>query len=104
MRSAPDIDDVGWPELAAALARTESTRSCCASAGGVGAGSHAAQRDRGLGRHEVVEDQELHERQRLGALKVVADCELAEPVGAEVRGEVELLPDRLLDLGGLLAL
>ena len=30
---------------------------------GVGSGARAAQRDRCLGRHEVVEDQELHERQ-----------------------------------------
>ena len=31
IRSAADIDDVGWPEPAAAAARTESTRSCCPS-------------------------------------------------------------------------
>src|SRR3954447_12989270 len=31
MRSAADIDEVGWPEFAAADARTESTRSCCPS-------------------------------------------------------------------------
>ena len=31
IRSAADIEEVGWPEPAAAAARTESTRSCCAS-------------------------------------------------------------------------
>ena len=31
IRSAADIEEVGWPELAAAAARTESTRSCWAS-------------------------------------------------------------------------
>ena len=30
-RSAADIDEVGWPEPALALARTASTRSCCPS-------------------------------------------------------------------------
>ena len=28
MRSAADIDDVGWPDPAAVLQRIESTRSC----------------------------------------------------------------------------
>src|SRR5512132_4475785 len=32
MRSAADMEDVGWPDLGAAAARTESTRSCWASA------------------------------------------------------------------------
>src|SRR4051794_16472931 len=31
IRSAADIEEVGWPEFAAADARTESTRSCCPS-------------------------------------------------------------------------
>src|SRR5215218_2683457 len=31
IRSAADIDEVGWPDPAAADARTESTRSCCPS-------------------------------------------------------------------------
>ena len=31
MRSAADMEEVGWPEPAAADARTESTRSCCPS-------------------------------------------------------------------------
>ena len=31
MRSAADMDEVGWPDFAAALARMESTRSCCPS-------------------------------------------------------------------------
>src|SRR5918999_2394308 len=31
MRSAADMEDVGCPELVTAAARTESTRSCCAS-------------------------------------------------------------------------
>src|SRR5690242_13100275 len=31
MRSAADIDDVGWPDPAAVLERMESTRSCCPS-------------------------------------------------------------------------
>src|SRR5918999_5821405 len=29
MRSAADIDEVGWPDPAALLIRMESTRSCC---------------------------------------------------------------------------
>jgi hypothetical protein len=29
MRSADDIEEVGWPEPAAVLQRIESTRSCC---------------------------------------------------------------------------
>src|SRR5688500_16259645 len=31
IRSAADIDEVGWPLFAAAAARTESTRNCCPS-------------------------------------------------------------------------
>src|SRR4029077_10682386 len=31
MRSAADIEEVGWPEPAAVLHRMESTRSCCPS-------------------------------------------------------------------------
>jgi hypothetical protein len=31
IRSAADMEDVGWPEPPASLLRIESTRSCCAS-------------------------------------------------------------------------
>ena len=31
MRSAADMEEVGWPEFVTALARMESTRSCCPS-------------------------------------------------------------------------
>jgi hypothetical protein len=48
----------------------------------------------------VVEDQKLDESERFRAVQVDPDRELAQPLAAEVRGEVELVPDRLLDLGG----
>jgi hypothetical protein len=31
IRSAADIDEVGWPDFVTAAARIESTRSCCPS-------------------------------------------------------------------------
>jgi hypothetical protein len=67
---------------------------------GVGAQAGAAQGDRRLGRHEVVQDQELNERQGLLPVQIGSDRVLAQPIGAQVRGEVQLFPDRLLDLGG----
>ena len=37
-------------------------------------------------------------------MQVDPDRELAQPFGAQVRGKVELRPDRLFDIGGLPAL
>src|SRR5919106_3982080 len=51
-----------------------------------------AERDRCSGRRQVIQDQELHECERLGAVKVRPDRELAEPFRAQMRREVELLP------------
>ena len=48
----------------------------------------------------MVQDEQLHERQGLGPVQVGPDRVLAEPIGAQVGREVQLFPDRLLDLGG----
>src|SRR4029079_13397504 len=64
----------------------------------------AAERDARGRREEVVQDQELDHRQRLRAVEVGADRELAEAVGAEVTREVETVPDHLLERTGALAL
>jgi hypothetical protein len=48
----------------------------------------------------VIEDQELDERERLRPVKLRPDGELAQALRAQVRGEVEAVPDGLLQLGG----
>ena len=55
-------------------------------------------------RDEVVEDQQLDQRERLGAVEIGADRELAETLGAQVAREVQAVPDHLLDLLGALRL
>ena len=55
--------------------------------------------DRRPRRDQVVEQQRLHQRQRLGAAQLGADHELAEPLHAQVAGVLHALPDRLLELG-----
>ena len=57
----------------------------------------AAERHDRAGGDQVVEDQQLHDGERVGAVEVGADRELAEALLAQVAGEVHLLPDRLLD-------
>ena len=61
------------------------------------------ERDPRRRRRQVVEDQQLDERQRLRAVHVVADGELAERLGAQVAREVHPVPDALLDRRGALA-
>src|SRR5579862_5000336 len=63
------------------------------------AGAAAAERDAGRRREQVVEEQHLDERERLGAVELGADRELAEALSAQVAREVQVLPDRVLDLG-----
>src|SRR5258707_1465837 len=50
-------------------------------------------------REKMVENEHLDQGQRLGAMKLRADRELAEPLGAQVAREMQVLPDRGLDLG-----
>ena len=56
---------------------------------------------RALRGHQVIEDQQLDQRQGLRAMQLGADRELAQPPGAQVGGEVHALPDRLLDRLGV---
>src|SRR5438477_5031910 len=56
-----------------------------------------AARDRSACADEVVEDQELHDCERVGAVQLGADRELAEALLPEVPREVHALPDRLFD-------
>src|SRR5437763_6927084 len=56
----------------------------------------AAEGDGRRRREEVVEDQELDQRERFPAVEVGADRELTEADGAEVAREVHAVPDHLL--------
>ena len=49
-------------------------------------------------RDQVIEHQQLHDRQRVAAVQAGADRELAQPLRAQVAGEVHVLPDPLLEL------
>src|SRR4051794_16182305 len=66
--------------------------------------SLGAERDARRRREEVVERQQLDQRERLRAMEIGADRELAEPVGAEVAREVEAAPDHLLERPGALGI
>ncbi len=66
------------------------------------ANTFAAQGDRRLGGHQVVEDQKLHKCQRFGSPELGPDRELAEPSGPQVRREMHPVPDRLLDREGVI--
>src|SRR5690242_1710256 len=57
----------------------------------------AADRDRRLDRNQVIQDQQLDERERLRPIQLRRDRELAEAPGAQVRREMHPLPDCLLD-------
>src|SRR5215471_11446569 len=48
----------------------------------------------------MVEEQELGETERFGAMQVRADRELAKPLSAQVAREVHPVPDRFLQLYG----
>src|SRR3954452_11153063 len=55
-------------------------------------------RDRGPRGDEVVEDEELRDRERVRPDEVGADGELAEALRAKVAGEAHVRPDALLEL------
>ena len=73
-------------------------RSGVMKAGALGSRAVPAQRDSGARHHQVVEDQKLDQRERLRAVQVDADRELAQPLAAQVSREMQPIPDRLLDL------
>ncbi len=52
-------------------------------------GALAAQRNGRPHRHQVVQDQQLHESERLGAAQVGGDGELAQTAGPQVGREIE---------------
>ena len=98
------LADVFYDDRATTRPRS---RAAAGYASDLGAGSRAADPvERGArgGGEEVVQDQQLDQRERLGAVQVGADRELAEPLRAEVAREVEARPDHLLDRLGPLAL
>src|SRR5581483_10781683 len=64
----------------------------------VGPGVDGADSDRRACRDQLIQHEELRDRQRRGAMQLRADGEFAQTLGAQMADEVHATPERLLDL------